>query len=691
MSIESSNIDLANPDYYINREFSALAFNSHVLQQACDDNVPLLERLKFLFIVSSNLDEFFEVRVAGIKEKIALGSTKLSIDGLTPQQVLKHISETAHQLIDTLYQTYNQKLIPQLAQHGITFINEPDWSEDIIRWTKRYFVQEVLPILSPIGLDLAHPFPRIINKSLNFIVSLSGKDAFGRHLEYAIVHAPRSLPRAIRLPSNIAKTPHQFVHLSSIMRRYVENLFPGMTVSGCHPFRLTRNSDLFLHEEEIEDLAKAMKSELFTRHYGHAVRLEIDQKCPQPLVDFLIKKHHLTKTDAYFCDGPVNLRSYMTILNQIDLAKLKYPKLNYHMVGMRNQALFDILRKQDILVHHPYQSFNIVIDFVRQAAQDPQVLAIKQTLYRTHTKSLMVKALIEAARSGKEVTAVIELKARFSEESNLHLANKFLQAGVLVVYGVVGHKSHAKMTLVVRREQNTLKRYVHLGTGNYHDRTAKQYTDIGLFTSDYAITRDTQIIFHQLTGLGKTVRLNSLYYSPFTLQKKLLRLIDLCIKEKLAGKPVKIVLKANGITDKKIIKALYKASQAGIKIHLIIRTLCCLRPGIKEVSSNIKVTSHIDRFLEHHRVYYFKIGRKELIYGSSADLMERNLYKRIEVMFPINDETLKQRIKKEIIENYSNNTRRCWHMRSNGSYHYKNREKPSAQESLLSYFSFHEI
>ena len=678
--------DLDNSDYYINREFSALAFNAHVLHAAMDERTPLLERLRFLFIVSSNLDEFFEIRVAGIKETIALNAQKLSIDGLAPKQVFAEISHKAHRLITQLYQVFNQQLLPQLAKQGIHFVRENQWSEEIQRWAKRYFKREILPILSPIGLDLAHPFPRLINKSLNFIISLSGKDAFGRNIEYAIVHAPRSLPRAICLPQELGQGKNQFIYLSSIIKTHVHTLFPGMEISGCYPFRLTRNSDFFLHEEEIEDLAQALKSELFSRHYGHSVRLEIDNQCPHKIVDFLLQKHHLTHDDVYYCDGPVNLRSYMNVINSIDNAQLKYPEFPSQELIKENQDLFAALSQKDILLHHPYQSFNTVINFIKQAASDPEVLAIKQTLYRTHSESVMVKTLIEAAQAGKEVTAVIELRARFDEASNLKLADRLQQAGVLVVYGVVGFKAHAKMTLVVRREGSSLKRYVHLGTGNYHERTAKLYTDIGLLTSNKEIARDTQIIFHQLTGLGKTIPLKQLFYSPFTLQKKLLKLIEQAAKAQSQGETAKIIIKVNGLTDKKIIKALYKASQAGVKIHLVVRTLCCLRPGIPGVSENIKVTSIIGRFLEHHRTYYFKIGNQESIYCASADLMERNLYSRIEIMFPILDADAKQRIKTEIINNYIKDNKNCWVMSADGNYKLHNKGQHSAQQYLLNQF-----
>jgi polyphosphate kinase len=451
-----------------------------------------------------------------------------------------------------------------------------------------------------------------------------------------------------------------------------------MEIDGCHAFRLTRNSDLSLRDDEAEDLAAAVQRELFTRDYGIVVRLEIDKHCPDAIADFLLQKYHLRHEDVYYCDGPVNLQRYLSTINKIQLPDLNYPTFipQYPGILRHKKNLFALLDEQDILLHHPFQSYDVVIDFVRQAAADPSVLAIKQTLYRTHFNSIMVQALVEAARSGKEVTAVVELRARFDEESNLKLANRLHEAGVLVLYGVVGFKTHAKMTLVVRRVHGKLKRYVHLGTGNYHEETAKRYTDVGLLTSHPLITSDTQIIFQQLTGLGKTIKLKELCHSPFTLQKNLLLLIEQCSLAATQGEEAEIMIKVNGLTDLTMIQALYKASQAGVKINLIVRSVCCLRPGIRGISDNIRVVSIVGRFLEHHRVYYFRSGEQEHYYCSSADLMERNLYTRIEVMFPILDEACRKRIKNEIFKNYLKDNRNAWR---NGTH--------SAQETLLQLYS----
>ncbi|RMX21530.1 polyphosphate kinase 1 [Legionella jordanis] len=678
--------DLDNPEYYINREFTSLAFNERVLQLAKDPRVPLLERMRFLCICSGNLDEFFEIRVAGLKEKMALSSRKFYIDGLQADEIFSQLSRKVHLLSDELYHIFNKELLPSMKKENIHFLATDEWTEDIHLWAKHYFKNEILPIVSPIALDLAHPFPRLFNKSLNFIISLRGKDAFERNIDYAVIHAPRSLPRLIHLPSELCNEGGEyFVYLSSIIETHVHSLFPGMEINGCYPFRLTRNSDLFLREEEIEDLAVAVQRELFSRHYGHVVRLEVDKCCPSKIVDFLLQKHHLHHEDAYHCDGPVNLQRYLGVINRIDRPDLNYPPLmvQYPEVVHQKRNIFNVLDEQDILLHHPYQSFDVVIDFVRQAAADPNVLAIKQTLYRTHSESVMVKALVEAARSGKEVTAVVELRARFDEESNLKLANRLHEAGVLVLYGVMGYKTHAKMTLVVRRTHGKLKRYAHLGTGNYHEQTARRYTDFGLLTCESNITSDLQLIFQQLTGLGKTVKLKALCHSPFTFQKNLLQLIEDCIQTALDGKEAEINIKVNGLTDKTMIKALYRASQAGVKINLLVRSVCCLKPGIPKVSENIRVISILGRFLEHHRVYYFRMQDEEQLYCSSADLMERNLYTRIEIMFPILDEKLRKRIKQEIFRNYLKDNSNAWEMQADGSYKPMTQGHYSAQEKLI--------
>ncbi len=682
---------LDNKDYYINREFTALAFNERVLQLANNEHIPLLERMRYLCICSNNLDEFFEIRVAGLKEKIAAGFRKLSIDGLTAEEVLSHLSKKTHILIDELYSIFNKKLIPLMQKENIHFYDTEEWTDDIHLWAKHFFKNEVLPVVSPIALDVAHPFPSLFNKSLNFLVSLSGTDAFDRNIKYAVVHAPRSLPRIIHLPSELCENGSYFVYLSSIIKTYVHLFFPGMEIKGCYAFRLTRNSDLFLRDEEVDDLAAAVQRELFSRHYGHVTRLEIEKQSPEEITDFLIQKFHLRHEDVYQCDGPVNLQRYIRAINDINRPDLKYPTYHsqYPIFLQHKNNLFSVLDEQDILLHHPFQSFDVVIDFVRQAAADPNVLAIKQTMYRTHFNSAIVQALVEAARAGKEVTAVIELRARFDEESNLKLANLLHKAGVLVLYGVVGFKTHAKMTLVIRRVLGKLKRYVHLGTGNYHQETAKLYTDLGLLTANPDITSDTQIIFQQLTGLGKNIKLKEMCHSPFTLQKNLLQLIDECATAAKKGIDAEIMIKINGLTDKTMIQAFYKASMAGVKITLIVRSVCCLRPHIPKISDNIRVISIVGRFLEHHRVYYFRSGENEKIYCSSSDLMERNIYHRIEVMFPILDESCQKRIKQEIFKNYLKDNCNTWEMQEDGTYKPSINGSYNAQEHLLELYNSH--
>jgi len=680
---------LEDPDYYINREFTALAFNDRVLQLADDDRVPLLERMRYLCICSSNLDEFFEIRVAGLKERMAVAPKKLGIDGLSADDIFSQLTKNVHQLVKNLYGIFNEKLLPALQKEKIYFYNIVDWTPDIELWAKHYFKNEVLPIVSPIALDLAHPFPRLFNKSLNFIVSLEGKDAFDRKIHYAVVHAPRALPRMIRLPSELCSDGHDFVYLASIIKTHIHHFFPGMEINGCYSFRITRNSDLFLHDEGVDDLAVAIQRELSSRHYGNVVRLEIDHDCPKTIVEFLLQKYHLRHDDVYYCNGPVNLQRFLSIIKQINRPDLDYPAFTpqFPVFPQYRDQLFNRLDEQDILLHHPYQSYDTVIDFVRQAAVDPHVLAIKQTLYRTHVNSIMVQALTDASLSGKEVTAIIELRARFDEESNLKLANRLHEAGVLVLYGIVGYKTHAKMTLIVRRVHGKLKPYVHLGTGNYHEETAKRYTDFGLLTAHPGITTDVQAIFQQLTGLGKAIKLKELYHSPFSLPERLLELIERCGHAAEKGKKAKIMLKANGLTDQTMIQALYKASQQGVAITLIIRGACCLKPGIPGISEKITVRSIVGRFLEHHRVYYFQHDNEEYYYCSSADLMERNLYARIEVMFPILDETCRKRIKDEIFKNYLKDNTNTWEMQQDGTYKPIRDGDYSAQNTLLTLYT----
>lgn len=519
---------LTSPDLFINRELSLLEFNRRVLAQAKDEELPLLERLRFLCIASSVLDEFFEIRVAGLKEQEAYGATQRGPDNMSPSEQLRAITQTGHELVADQYQVLNDVLLPRLDRQGIRILMMEDWNTRQQQWLKRYFNRELAPVLSPIALDPAHPFPQPLNKNLAFIVSLEGEDAFGRQLSRAIVQAPRSLPRVIALPDTCAQAPHEFVLLSSIIEAHVDDLFPGMRVTGCYQFRVTRNSDLFVDMEEADDLLRAVEGELTSRRYGDAVRLEVADDCPLDLEAFLTTQFQLDQTDVYRCDGPVNLMRLSAVPDMVDRPELKFPGFTPHVPDRVRQAddMFEVIRQGDLLVHHPFESFAPFIDFLSRAADDPDVLAIRQTLYRTGTESAVVEALTRAAANGKEVLVVIELRARFDEEANIELANHLQKAGAQVVYGVVGHKTHAKMSMVIRREGRALKRYVHLGTGNYHSRTTRLYTDYGLFTCDADTGQDVQKLFGQLTSMGRSRRMKRLLQSPFTLHKSMLSFIE---------------------------------------------------------------------------------------------------------------------------------------------------------------------
>ncbi len=671
--------DLKNPDLYINPELSLLMFNARVLEQAKDEATPLLERLRFLCIASTNLDEFFEIRAARLKQQLKIGTAQTGADNMNPADVLARIATDAHKLVDEQYRVLNDVLIPALRDQNIRFVRRTHWNPKTAAWVKRYFNNELLPVLSPLGLDPAHPFPRVLNKSLNFIVSLEGKDAFGRSSRVAVVQAPRSLPRLIHLPREYSKGPHDFVFLSSIIHAHVGELFPGMKANGCYQFRLTRDSELFVDEEEIDDLLHALEGELSARKYGEAVRLEVADNCPPEMAHFLLDEFDLGPDDLFQVNGPVNLNRLIAMHELVDRPDLKYPPFVPALPRrLRNEPdLFEVIRRDDVLLHHPYESFMPVLDLARQAAADPNVLAIKQTLYRTGADSMLVDALVSAARAGKEVTVVIELRARFDEEANINLATHLQEAGAHVVYGVVGHKTHAKMLLIVRREGRKLRRYVHLGTGNYHVATARVYTDYGLMTCDAGIGEDVHKLFLQLTGLGRASKLQKLLQAPFTLHKGMMDLIDREIENARAGKTARIIAKMNALTEPQIIEALYKASQAGVKIDLIVRGICCLRPGLPGVSENIQVRSIIGRFLEHTRVFYFHNDGDPQVYCASADWMNRNFFRRVEACFPIEDEKLRDRVIRESLTYYLSDNTQAWILQHDGSY---KRAKPGNQK-----------
>lgn len=667
--VRAEELDLKSPEFYINRELSWLQFNRRVLDLALDPSLPVIERLKFLCISSTNLDEFFEVRVARLKHQILGEALSAGPDGLTPAEQLRRISSVTHEFVSDQYRAWNDVVLPALENEGIRFARRTGWTEKQRRWIKRYFNQQVLPVLSPIGLDPSHPFPRILNKSLNFIVSLEGQDAFGRDSGIAIVQAPRSLPRIIHLPKSVARSDYDFVFLSSIIHAHVGDLFPGMKVKGCHQFRVTRNSDLFVDEEEIDDLRRALEDELFQRHYGDAVRLEVADNCPDDITSFLRDQFHLKPEDCYQVNGPVNVNRLMALADLVNRPDLKFPPF---VPGVprdleRRSDVFEAMRNRDILLHHPFEAFSPVVDFIKQAAADPDVLAIKLTLYRTDVDSALPEALIDAAHSGKEVTAIIELRARFDEEKNIKLANRLENAGAHVVYGVVGYKTHAKMSLVVRREGGRLRRYAHLGTGNYHPRTSRLYTDFGLLTADVDICSDVHKMFNQLTGLGRATRLKKIKQAPFQLHTWLVEMIEHEAEMARAGKPARIMAKMNSLTEPEVIRALYRASKAGVQIDLLIRGVCCLRPGVPDVSQNIRVRSVVGRFLEHSRVYYFKNG-DPAVYIASADWMNRNLFRRIEECVPVEDPRLVKRILEEGFYLYLRDNTHTWNLGSDGHY-----------------------
>ena len=681
--------DLSRPEWYLNRELSLLEFNRRVLDLAKDQKVPLLERLKFLCIVSSNLDEFFEVRVAGLKEQVTHGVEQRGADGLTPSELLARIAALTHQLVHEQYVVLNQSLIPQLADQRIRFLKRADWMPSHIRWMRRFFSRELLPLLSPVGLDPAHPFPKLLNKSLNFLVTLEGTDAFGRPNGTAIVQVPRSLPRVIHLPVRNAAWPHDFAFLSSVIHAFVHQLFPGMHVTGCYQFRVTRNSNLFVDEEDVDDLRRALEGQLPERRFGDEVRLEVADNCPPDLVYFLREQFHLDARDVYQCHGPVNLHRLMAVPDLVDRPDLKFQPFTPGIptTPVPSEDWFDAIRQGDILLHHPYQSFAPVTEFLRQAATDPHVLTIKQTLYRTGADSAIVQSLVDAARGGKEVTVVIELRARFDEEANIELAHDLEEAGAHVVYGVVGHKTHAKMSLVLRREGRMLRSYTHLGTGNYHARNARLYTDFGLLTCDAAIGRDVRTVFQQLTSLGRPGRLKHLLQSPFTLHATLLKWIGRETDRAKQGRPAHIIAKMNALLEPQIIRALYKASQAGVKIDLIVRGPCALRPGIAGLSEHIRVRSIIGRFLEHSRIFYFLNDGDDRVFLSSADWMDRNFFRRIEVAFPVLDKTLRQRVIDEGLRPYLEDNTHAWILHRDGTYRRQTpgrRAARSSQQWLMS-------
>lgn len=661
---------LADASLYLNRELSLLEFQRRVLAQASLPSTPLLERLRFLTITSSNLDEFFEIRVAGLKQQIEFGLFQAGIDGRGPIEALEDISRIAHELIDEQYRVLNDEVLPELERSGMRLLRRSDWSERQTRWVERYFETEVLPVLTPVALDPAHPFPVVQNKGLNFIVDVDGSDAFGRDVGRAVVPVPRSLPRVIAFPRDLARSYDGFTLLSSIIHANIDRVFPGLTINGCYQFRVTRNSDLEVDEEEVDNLLKALRSEIRRRRFSHPVRLEVADNCPAEIADFLLQRFRLGPEDLYQVNGPVNLNRMVAVYGMAKRPEWKFPVWTPGVPEALQDAedMFDVVRRRDVLLHHPYQSFRPVIEFLSQAARDPRVLAIKMTLYRTGADSEVVDALVRAARASKEVTVVVEIRARFDEEENIRLAGRLQDAGANVVYGVVGHKTHAKAIMVVRREGRKLRRYVHLGTGNYHPGTAQAYTDLGLLSSDPELTEDVHHMFMQLTGLGLLPSMHKLVLAPSDLMPTLLRLIAAEAAAAKRGEEARIIAKINSLADPGLIQALYQASQAGVTIELIVRGICRLRPGVPGISENIRVRSIVGRFLEHPRIYFFHAGGEQLLFGSSADWMERNLHNRVESCFPISEPAHRKRIWREVLEVGLADNCTAWELQADGSY-----------------------
>ena len=661
---------LGAPELFLSRELSALEFNFRVLAMARDAQVPLLERLRYLSIVANNLDEFFEVRVAMLKHHHSYGSAAPGPDGIPSGELLARIRSRVLDLVAEQYATWQEDLSPKLEDAGIHVLPRDRWNPRQRRWLRGYFEHEVLPVLSPLGLDPAHPFPRILNKTLNIAVVLKGRDAFGHEGHMALVRAPRSLPRIIRIPAEIEGDGDNFVFLAELLHAFVDLMFPGFKVLGSHQFRVTRNSELMVEEAEVDNLARALTEELVGRGYAKPVRLQIGTDCPKAITRMLVQNFELDEADVYRCDGPVNIIRAGLIYDWLDRPDLKYPRFTATvpplMEASRNK--FEVIAQRDVLLHHPYESFSAVVDLLRQATQDSNVLAIKQTLYRAGEDTPLVDLLVEAARNGKDVTVVIELRARFDEEANIRLAMRLQEAGVQVVYGVVGFKTHAKMMLIVRREEGALRRYVHLSTGNYHQANSRLYTDIGLMTANEEIGEDLHKIFQQLSGLGPTISLKRLLHSPFTLYKSVVAKIERETANARAGKPARIVAKLNALNESHVIEALYRASQAGVEIDLIVRGACTLRPGLPGVSERIRVRSIIGRFLEHSRVYWFANDGAPEIYCGSADWMERNLMRRIEVAFPILDPELATRVFDETLANTLADNTQAWLLGSDGRY-----------------------
>ena len=679
--ISKKSIPLSDSSLYFNRELSQLDFNFRVLAQAQNPDMPLMERLRFLCISCTNLDEFFEIRAATVRHAHDLGLAR-GADGLSHENILTRIHDRAAELVTAQYRCFYDQLRPALEQEGIRLLDRTEWTPEQTAWLRDYFRREIMPVLSPLGLDPAHPFPKILNKTLNIVVRLQGRDAFGREAHLAIVRAPRSLPRIIRIPDADGDGDkfHDFVFLSSLLSAFIDELFPGIKVLGAYQFRVTRNSELLVDEEDVDNLALALRDELVGRGYLRAMRLEIAEQCPPDIVRMLLDNFELTENAVYRINGPVNLNRVIQVYDEVRRTELKFPPMIPRQLE-DVETIFTRVSRGDVLMHHPFDGFNPVLELIKQAAEDSSVLAIKQTLYRAGKDSQIVDHLVQAARNGKDVTVVVELRARFDEEANLGLADRLQEAGVQVVYGVVGYKTHAKMLLIVRREGDSLRRYVHLGTGNYHSGTARAYTDIGLITANPEIGEDVHQIFQQLSGLVSEARLKRILQSPFTLHSGMIERINREAEHARNGRPGRIIAKMNALNEPAVVRALYAASQAGAEIDLIVRGACTLRPGLLGVSENIRVRSIVGRFLEHHRVYWFGNDGDPELFCSSADWLERNLLRRVETCFPILDPALAERVKAETLDNYLADNQDAWELRADGSYQLV---EPARDEAALS-------
>ena len=671
----------------LNRERSILQFNRRVLAQARRDDVPLLERLRYLTIVSSNLDEFFEVRMADLVEAARQPCAQAA------RGELADLSAAAQELTEEQYALFNDALMPALLAAGIVILNHAERDEAQRQWVDRFFQQQVRPLLMPVSLDPSHPFPQVANKSLNFIARLGGRDAFGRANDIAIVKVPRVLPRVIRLPDALCGGRQGFVLLTSVMRAHLGELFPGRAVEAFSQFRVTRDSDLEVDGDDVTNLRQALRTGLSTRHFGRAIRLEVVNSCPAALSDFLLEQFDLPVSALYKVHGPANLVRLNQLIDQVEAPSLRFPA---HVPAWPLDRLppgtpiFQRLQQGDVLLHHPFESFDPVVQLLREAVDDPDVLAIRQTIYRTGEQSVLMELLIEAARRGKEVMVVVELKARFDEEANINWADRLEAVGAQVVYGIVGLKTHAKLLLVTRREGARLRRYVHLSTGNYNPRTARLYTDLGYLSADPALTADADAVFQQLASQARLRSHQRLVSAPFQLHRRLLAHVEQVTQAARQGAPARIVAKINALTDPALMEALMRCSQAGARIDLVVRGACMLPPGVPGHSENIRVRSVVGRFLEHTRIFYFRWGDSdddEILYLSSADWMSRNLHRRIEVAWPVRDPAMRQRVIDEALVPYLHDQRDAWELDADGRYRRVSDSGVSAQQALLQRFS----